>query len=112
LYTSWYAPDLISETISDMGVEFFQMFYVKHPVYAPSTTPIYSNAAFQILAYALENITGISFPDMLQTDMIDKLHLSDTSYSKPKNDSRGVIFSSDRSPATSFWDLDLADITP
>lgn len=88
------------------------MFYQKHPVYAPSTTPIYSNAAFQILAYALENITGRLFPDMLQTDMIDKLHLSDTSYSKPKNDSRGVITSSDRNSVTSYWDSDLADITP
>jgi CubicO group peptidase (beta-lactamase class C family) len=78
-------------------------------VFAPSTTPTYSNIAFQILAYALESITGKKFKDMLETDLISKLQLNGTTYAQPVNSARGVI------PGTlesSGWNFDIGEQTP
>lgn len=41
--------------------QFFQMFTQRHPVYASASASIYPNAAYIILSYALESITGIDF---------------------------------------------------
>lgn len=89
--------------------EFFSGFLQRHPVFAPSTTPVYSNAAFQILGYALEKITGKSYTDMLHGDIVTPLRLNGTSYAQPKESSRGVI------PGTfesSGWNLDVGDEGP
>ncbi|KAF2176034.1 beta-lactamase/transpeptidase-like protein [Zopfia rhizophila CBS 207.26] len=63
----------------------------RQPIYGLNTTPIYSNTGFIILAYALENITGKPYKDMLQRSVIDPLHLYSTSVSKP-DDSRARIW--------------------
>ncbi|KAI0007167.1 beta-lactamase/transpeptidase-like protein [Xylariaceae sp. FL0662B] len=60
------------------------------PSFAPSQTPAYSNAGYQILAYALEAITQKNFTQMIQADVIDKIGLQRTFYSKP-DDALGVI---------------------
>ena len=41
----------------------------------PFSTPSYSNAAFTILGYALENITGNSLPDLFRSVLIEPLAL-------------------------------------
>ncbi|KAI0136847.1 beta-lactamase/transpeptidase-like protein [Xylariales sp. AK1849] len=61
------------------------------PSWGPDQTPGYSNLAYQLLAYALEEITQKNFPEMLQSDVIDKLGLSHTYYSKPADDGLGII---------------------
>jgi CubicO group peptidase (beta-lactamase class C family) len=85
--------------------EFFERFKQRHPVYATSTTPIYSNAAFQILSYALESITNKTFQSMISEDMFGALSMSSTSLSTP-NISLGVI---PNDPATSWWSVDTGD---
>jgi CubicO group peptidase (beta-lactamase class C family) len=90
--------------------EFFAGFTRRHPVFGPSTTPSYSNVAFQILSYALESITGRPFATSMQSRIFDKLHLTDTSYSKPLNDSHGVIPPGDT--AAVGWDINLGVFTP
>lgn len=57
---------------------------------AASTTPIYSNAAFQILGYVVELLSGMSYGDTLQREIIDPLGLRNTFYNPP-NISLGVI---------------------
>jgi len=91
------------------AIEFFDGFLQRHPVFAPSTTPAYSNAAFQILGYALEKITGKSYTAMLKDDIIKPLRLNGTSYDQPKNSTRGAI------PGTfesSGWTFDIGDEGP
>ena len=73
-----------------------------------ASTPVYSNAAFEVLAYALEGMTGQSFPDMFEKDLIKPLHLARSSYGKPK-DKHGII--PDR-PADMWWSFDLKGETP
>jgi CubicO group peptidase (beta-lactamase class C family) len=103
--------------IKYVNTAFFDGFAKKHPVYAPSTSPIYSNVAYQILAYALEGITGQPFERMLDCDIINKLNLTHTSLKTPRNSSFGVIPnsitpSSLSSETTSGWNQQLGDEGP
>ena len=89
---------------------FFKGFLDRHPVFAPSTTPIYSNVAFQILAYALENMTNNkSFGSILSKKILKPLHMDGTSISQPKNASVGAI--PGNIPNTG-WDLDVGEAMP
>ena len=75
--------------------------------WAPSyRTPNYSNLAFQLLAYAAENITGESFNDLIVSQLIKPLNLTRTSVQIPHNESNAVNYPE---PA---WNLDLGDASP
>lgn len=87
--------------------QYFKGFTKSHPVYAPSTATIYSNAGYQILGYALENITGKSFPDLVEETIYKPLQLSSSSWRfPPSNNSTSVITN------PFVWSLDLGDETP
>ena len=88
---------------------FFRGFLHRHPVFAPSTTPIYSNVAFRLLAYALENMASKSFNSIVSKNILKPLHMSRTSTSLPKNSSVGAIPGHN---TTSGWDSDWGDDTP
>ncbi|KAF2170655.1 hypothetical protein M409DRAFT_64310 [Zasmidium cellare ATCC 36951] len=61
---------------------FLKKLASKPPVYLPDTTPIYSRAAFQLLAFALEAKCGQPFAQILQDRILAKLNLSSTSLLK------------------------------
>lgn len=87
--------------------QFFAGFTKRHPVYAPSTGAIYSNAAYMILSYALENITGIDFPTTVQNSLFTPLNLSSgTSWTLPPADNSTAII-----PDGSSFALNLGDET-
>ncbi|KAF2713252.1 beta-lactamase/transpeptidase-like protein [Pleomassaria siparia CBS 279.74] len=71
--------------------EFFQYMNTHAPVFAPGTTPIFSNAGFIILAYALETIRGRPFVELLKDTIITPLNLSSTSVLEPPTSKYGVI---------------------
>jgi hypothetical protein len=86
--------------------QFFTGFTERHPIYAPATAPIYSNAAYQILSYALENITGIDIQTMVEDSLFKPLNLSGgTSWTLPASNSRAVI------PNGAAWAINLGDET-
>ncbi|KAK3328771.1 beta-lactamase/transpeptidase-like protein [Apodospora peruviana] len=60
--------------------QFFEGLGKAYPSFAPWKTPAYSNIAFQLLAYALESITGKSFEDMLESNVMSPLGLNRTYY--------------------------------
>ena len=57
-----------------------QAVYERAPVYLPWSTPIYSDLAYNILSYAVENITGKSFGDMMEKDIFKPLGMNTTYY--------------------------------
>ena len=59
---------------------FLSSFGRQHPIFAPGTTPIFSNAGFIILAYALESIKGRSYHSLLREAILEPLNLNKTSY--------------------------------
>ncbi|KAI1804479.1 beta-lactamase/transpeptidase-like protein [Daldinia bambusicola] len=85
----WF-PASTSERNAHMWREFFSGLGNVPPSFSPSWTTGYSNAGYQILAYALEAITQKQYANMLQADIIDKLGLEHTFYQKP-DDTLGVI---------------------
>lgn len=89
--------------------EFFEDFPTQHPVLAPFQTPIYSNAAFQILAYALENITGQSMETLFNLHLVDPLNLTSSSYTNTLTTNNAMI---PFNTSISWWSADLLDEAP
>ncbi|KAJ5176200.1 uncharacterized protein N7482_002077 [Penicillium canariense] len=88
--------------------QFFNGLLRSHPIVPTSSTPVYSNAAFQILAYVLETMTGRTYEQLLQRDIIEPLGLNGTYYNTP-NMSLGVI---PDQLGEYYWNFDLGDEGP
>lgn len=71
-------------------VEFFEGLKKLPPSFSPHVTPAYSNIGFTLLGYALEQMTGRSFGDMVRDRVLEPLNLTRTFYSAPE-DSLGII---------------------
>ncbi|KAK4139788.1 beta-lactamase/transpeptidase-like protein [Dichotomopilus funicola] len=61
------------------------------PSYAPFTTPTYSDVGFVLLSFIAEKVTGQSFKDLVQENVLTPLGLKHTFYQSPEDDSVGVI---------------------
>lgn len=70
---------------------------------------MYSNLAYQILAYALEAMTGKSFEESLQSSLLDPLGLERTSLEAPKSNDNAVI---PENEALSWWNVSTAGASP
>jgi hypothetical protein len=82
---------IAERTRTDLRVlEFFANFARYYPAVAVADTPIYSNVAYQILAYAMQAITGKDFTDSLDDALLGPLNLTRTFYTTP-DPSIGVI---------------------
>ncbi|KAK5108392.1 hypothetical protein LTR62_008348 [Meristemomyces frigidus] len=112
------APQLPTSAIPPCGYNFTNACSEKqytnglaaeHPIYAPSTTPVYSNAGYEVLGFALENTTGRSYPEMLQKDLFDKLRMKASSYYVPKDLTNAVM---PGGPVKSYFTADLGGETP
>lgn len=76
--------------------DFYQLIGNRPPVYAPGTTPIYSNIGTTLLGLVVENVTGQPFGDFVKQKVLDPLGMNRTSINKPQ-DSFGVI------PVNELW---------
>jgi CubicO group peptidase (beta-lactamase class C family) len=88
--------------------EFFAGFLKRHPVVPTASRPVYSNAAFQILAYAMENITGQDYQSLLKNRLIEPLNLA-RSYYNPPDPKYGAI---PGDIASSDWNISAGEQTP
>jgi CubicO group peptidase (beta-lactamase class C family) len=79
------------------------------PLASTYNTPIYSNGGVQILAYAMEKITKMSYADAFNAALGQPLGLNRTFLSQPRNNDNAII---PFSQSTSFWDVNLGDGTP
>jgi CubicO group peptidase (beta-lactamase class C family) len=89
-------------------VEFFTGLEIMYPSYPPWQTATYSDNAYQLLGYALENITGKKFVDILKDRILNPLGLNHTYYDNAP-ESVGVI------PGTvkdTYWSASLGDASP
>ncbi|KAJ5112335.1 hypothetical protein N7532_000380 [Penicillium argentinense] len=103
-------PVLPPNEIPPCGSPFFAGLLERHPIVPVSSTPIYSNAAFQILGYALEALTNDTFENVFQNKLLQPLNLKHTFYTTP-NSSLGVIPNANGQGAN-FWNMDLGDEGP
>ncbi|KAI1876730.1 uncharacterized protein JN550_000802 [Neoarthrinium moseri] len=108
-------PPLAPEQIPECGgrslcnrTQFFAGLENTYPSYAPWKTPAYSNIAFQLLSYALENITGRSFISSLNQTVLRPLDLRDTYY-YTANETVGII---PRAVNDTKWNVYIGDESP
>ncbi|KAF2449018.1 beta-lactamase/transpeptidase-like protein [Karstenula rhodostoma CBS 690.94] len=73
------SPCASREGICDR-TEFLAYFGSRDAIFTPGSTPIFSNAAFIILAYALESIAGQPYATLLERSILRPLNLTQTSY--------------------------------
>lgn len=85
-------------------VEAMTLLLSRPPVTSVFHMPSYSNMAYQLLAYAIESITGQSFADTVTKALVEPLGLSRTFLSNPGNDSNAII--------AEGWTEDLGDENP
>jgi CubicO group peptidase (beta-lactamase class C family) len=82
---------------------------MESPAFAPATSPAYSNAAYEVLSFALEKITGKTFETMFEESIVDRLNLSSTSLGQPNTTSGGIIPVNE---TASEWNYNLGDGDP
>jgi CubicO group peptidase (beta-lactamase class C family) len=76
--------------------------------YNQSLIPTYSSIAYQLLAYALENITGKSFPMILYKRILTPLNLTNTYY-WVANESLDIV---PGTASSTSWKVYLGDASP
>ncbi|KAJ5149866.1 hypothetical protein N7448_001444 [Penicillium atrosanguineum] len=108
-------PALPTSQIPTCGVpfpcdrkHFFKGMVQRHPIVPTSRTPIYSNAAFQILGYVVEAMAGDDYSKVLSDDILKPLNLSRTSYGAPDT-SLGVI---PNKGGLEWWNFAMGDEIP
>ncbi|KIX01720.1 uncharacterized protein Z518_09446 [Rhinocladiella mackenziei CBS 650.93] len=101
--------------VSNLGLppcsrrEFFKGISSFRPVAPTSHTPIYSNIAYQILAYAVEGMTNRTFKDSLQSSILDPLGLKRTSLEAPPKKDNVVI---PEGEDLSWWSVTTGGASP
>ncbi|KAH8660133.1 beta-lactamase/transpeptidase-like protein, partial [Xylariales sp. PMI_506] len=89
--------------------DFFDGILAESAIFLPGSTPGYSNVGLQLLALALENITGCSMESMFTESIVQWLDLNGTSYTTPESTERGVI---PDNKTISSWDSDAGLLSP
>jgi CubicO group peptidase (beta-lactamase class C family) len=94
-----------------LSAEFFQGITAKtaFPITSTGNTPVYSNMAYQILAYALEGMTGKSFEKSIKSSLLDPLRMKRTTLEAPKNKKNAMI---PENELLSWWNLTTGDASP
>lgn len=77
-----------------------------YPVAAPESRPVYSNIAFTLIVYAIQEQTGQDYVQLLRQFVTEPLGLLNTMVS-PGNDDRAVI-----PPIDNSWGSDYKDNAP
>ncbi|KAL4915402.1 beta-lactamase/transpeptidase-like protein [Aspergillus aurantiobrunneus] len=87
--------------------EFFAHSMYRHPIVPTSASPVYSNDAFQLLGYIIEEISGRPVKELMEERLMEHLNLSSSSYRKPA-DAIGIIPAPENEPS---WDVDMGELT-
>ena len=69
----------------------------KPPIYRPFTTPVYSNIGYSVLGRVIENVSGQTYADYLERNVIGKAGMNRTTVADAPASNLGFI------PAESNW---------
>ncbi|KAF3766158.1 beta-lactamase/transpeptidase-like protein, partial [Cryphonectria parasitica EP155] len=91
--------------------EFFHDFGKHHPVYAPFTTPMYSNLGFVLLGFVLEKVSNMTYSNYVQETILSPLGLVNTTVGTPPI-SPSQAFIPSEGVEEDWWGVDLGWDTP
>lgn len=77
--------------------DFFNNIGKSHPVYRPFTTPVYSNIGYSLLGLVIEKVSGQSYADYLEYNIIKKAGMNRTTVTDAPASNLGFL------PAESNW---------
>ncbi|KAG4285235.1 hypothetical protein FPRO06_06495 [Fusarium proliferatum] len=86
--------------------DFWDNFGKRPPTFAPWGNPVYSNIAFFIMSLVIERVSGESYEEFVQKNVLDVAGMNSTTYSKP-DDSVGAI-----GPDDTFWNSSIGILSP
>src|SRR6478736_8573148 len=72
------------------GIDFWDNFGKRPPTFAPWGNPVYSNIAFFVMSLVIERVSGQSYEEFVQKNVLDVAGMKSTTYAKP-DDSVGAI---------------------
>ncbi|KAH7019730.1 beta-lactamase [Ilyonectria destructans] len=87
--------------------DFFRLFGIRHPVFAPETAPVYSNIGIFLLSLVVEVVSKTPYETFIKETILDPLGMSNTTTSSPPDASWGAIAVNHTS-----WGLDLGFENP
>lgn len=64
-------------------LEAYLKAYVPPRIFAPGTTPAYSNYATALAGYIVSRVSGMSFEDYIQTNIFDRLDMDSSTFVQP-----------------------------
>ncbi|KAM0262765.1 hypothetical protein ACHAQJ_001559 [Trichoderma viride] len=113
-WTELGLPTLSSQDIPSCGIndnqlpcsrkKYFSGFIQRYPVFPPYATALYSNAAYRILAYVLEAITGRPYEEVITKDIFEPLGMRHSSPLPPVSSGVGVIPNGDMGWSRQYGD--------
>ncbi|KAL8834514.1 MAG: hypothetical protein Q9176_007457 [Flavoplaca citrina] len=86
--------------------EIIDGFTKRLPLFQPNYKATYSNIAFVLLGFALENMTGLAYADLVQSTIFNPLGIKRATLTKP-SDSEGIIPNT-----TNDWSADIGTYGP
>ncbi|KAF4501581.1 Beta-lactamase 2 [Fusarium agapanthi] len=86
--------------------DFWDNFGKRPPTFAPWGNPVYSNIAFFIMSLVIERVSGESFEEFVQKNVLDVAGMNSTTCAKP-DDSVGAI-----GPDDIFWNSSIGILSP
>ena len=87
-------------------VEIIDGFTKRLPSFQPNYKATYSNIAFVLLGFALEDMTGLAYADIVQSTIFNPLGMKRATLTKP-SDSEGIIPNK-----TNDWTADIGTYGP
>lgn len=75
-------------------------------MFPPFSRPVYSSISFTLLGYVIEDVTGHTFEEVLDMEIIQPLGMTNTGM-QPKSSTSGVI-----PPVPNVWGADFGDNNP
>lgn len=92
--------------VLNFKADFFDNFGKRPPVYAPFTTPVYSNIGTTLLGLVIESVTNHTYEDWIQQSIFDPIKMNRSFLSSP-SESLGFI------PINDFdWSVQLGVEAP
>ncbi|RKL13042.1 hypothetical protein BFJ68_g7425 [Fusarium oxysporum] len=85
---------------------FWDNFGKRPPTFAPWGNPVYSNIAFFVMSLVIERVSGQSYEEFVQKNVLDVAGMKSTTYAKP-DDSVGAI-----GPDDIFWNTSIGILSP
>lgn len=88
-------------TLPQSQQDFLNILETRRAIFGSSNTPIQSDAAFQLLGLAVENIVGKSLDVVFDNYIFEKLNMTSSTLGTPNTNSNAVIPTSESSNG---WD--------